>query len=67
MKPTIADCIFDPESIDPIKAVPPPIKTNSNRLFSIFIPFKKARKNITTKDIGIAANIILSHGIPLFF
>lgn len=44
MKPTIADCIFDPESIDPIKAVPPPIKTNSKRLFSIFIPFKKKQE-----------------------
>lgn len=44
INPTTADCIFDPDKIDPIKTVPPPIKTNSRRLFSILIPFKKARK-----------------------
>ena len=28
---TIADCIFDPDNIEPIKAVVPPIRTNSRR------------------------------------
>lgn len=65
--PTNTDCILDPDKIDPRKTVPPPIKTNSRRLFSILIPFIKARTNITTKDIGIAAKIILTQGNPPFF